>query len=293
MLLGCTEFTKVYLQIKDNPWAYVNFVKLALNSGMSDNEIEELLKIAKGHLPRVRLEYDRLKAELDSLEDEKSNSTEDCHRLCNEISGMKITVDQLQLTIRKSKEEKAKLELQKIRLQNFVNDFQDNNIEYNKVKQAIKGEVEYILADRRELLRLAVRSIIELLRLEPQKLLSLHYNRSTIHPENDEDLILIEAQQLYEKMLENFTNKVVINSSDISSISSFARKESSGQNSDDMQTSSSAYLYANEVRTLSDSEDKGIERNLFKERPDVPAGHRMISYPYRGQAWHPNFGVEV
>ena len=133
MLLGCTEFTKVYLQIKDNPWAYVNFVKLALNSGMSDNEIEELLKIAKGHLPRVRLEYDRLKAELDSLEDEKSNSTEDCHRLCNEISGMKITVDQLQLTIRKSKEEKAKLELQKIRLQNFVNDFQDNNIEYNKV----------------------------------------------------------------------------------------------------------------------------------------------------------------
>ena len=143
------------------------------------------------------------------------------------------------------------------------------------------------------MLRLAVRSIIELLRLEPQKLLSLHYNRSTIHPENDEDLILIEAQQLYEKMLENFTNKVVINSSDISSISSFARKESSGQNSDDMQTSSSAYLYANEVRTLSDSEDKGIERNLFKERPDVPAGHRMISYPYRGQAWHPNFGVEV
>ncbi|MGC2308387.1 MAG: hypothetical protein WA461_08290, partial [Nitrososphaeraceae archaeon] len=240
-------------------------------------------------------EYDRLKADLklNSLEDEKCNSTEDYHRLCNEISGMKTTVDQLQLTTRESKDEKAKLELQKIRLQNFVNDFQDNNIEYNKVKQAIKGEVEYILADRRELLRLAVRSIIELLRLEPQKLLSPHYNRSTIHPENDEDLILIEAQQLYEKMLENFTNKVVINSSDISSISSFARKESSGQNSDDMQTSSSAYLYANEVRTLSDSEDKGIERNLFKERPDVPAGHRMISYPYRGQAWHPNFGVEV
>jgi hypothetical protein len=24
MLLGCTEFSKVYLQIKDNPWPYVN-----------------------------------------------------------------------------------------------------------------------------------------------------------------------------------------------------------------------------------------------------------------------------
>ncbi len=58
MILGCTEFTRVYLQIKDNPWAYVNLVKLAQNSGMSDNEVEELLKIAKGYLPRVKLEYD-------------------------------------------------------------------------------------------------------------------------------------------------------------------------------------------------------------------------------------------
>jgi hypothetical protein len=45
---------------------------------------------------------------------------------------------------------------------------------------------------------------------------------------------------------------------------------------------------------LSDIEDKGIERNLFKKRPDVPAaGHRMISYPHRGQAWHPNFDEVV
>lgn len=102
---------------------------------------------------------------------------------------------------------------------------------------------------------------------------------------------MVEAKQLYEKMLEKITNKVVTNLSDnISSMPSFAQKESSEQNSDDMQTSSSAYLYANEVRTLPDSEDKGVERNSFKERSAVPAaGHRMISHPYRGQAWHPNF----
>lgn len=98
MLLGCYEFTKVYLPIKDNPWPYVNLVKLAQNSGMSDREVVEHLKIANGHLSRVRLEYDRLKAELDSLEEEKSNSAKDYHRLCNEISGMETTVDQLQLT---------------------------------------------------------------------------------------------------------------------------------------------------------------------------------------------------
>jgi hypothetical protein len=71
MLLGCFEFTKVYLHIKDNPWPYVKFVKLAQNSGITDEEVEGLLKIANGCLPRVRLEYDRLNAALNSLEVEK------------------------------------------------------------------------------------------------------------------------------------------------------------------------------------------------------------------------------
>jgi chromosome segregation ATPase len=253
---------------------------------MSDSDVVELLKIANGYLPRVRLEYDRLKAELNSLEDEKSNSTEDYHRLCNEISEMETKVDQLQLNIKESKEEKGKLELQKIRLQNFVKDFRDNNIKYNKVKQAIEGEVEYVLGDRRQLLRMAIQSVIELLRLDPQKFHTFYYNQSTVQSESNEEPLLVEAEQLYEKMLENITNKVVTNLSDsVSSMSSLAQKDSSEQNLDDTRT------FAKEERT--DPEDKGIERNSFKECPNTPAGHRVISYPYREQAWHPNFDAEV
>jgi hypothetical protein len=87
-----------------------------------------------------------------------------------------------------------------------------------------------ILADRRELLRLAICSTIELLQLKPQKLLCLHYNRSTIHPENDEEPALVEAERLYEKMLENITNKVIIGLSDnTSSMSGYAQKELFGK----------------------------------------------------------------
>jgi hypothetical protein len=74
MLLGITEFTRVYLQIKDNPWPYVNLVKLVQNSGISDREVEELLKIANGHLPLVRLEYNKAKAELNSWKAELDNT---------------------------------------------------------------------------------------------------------------------------------------------------------------------------------------------------------------------------
>ena len=86
----------------------MNLVKLVQNSGITDDEVIEFLEIAKGHLPRVKLEYDRLKAELNSFEDEKSNSVKDYHRLCNEISEMETTVNKLQLTIRESKDEQVK-----------------------------------------------------------------------------------------------------------------------------------------------------------------------------------------
>jgi hypothetical protein len=47
-----------------------------------------------------------------------------------------------------------------------------------------------------------------------------------VQPENNEEPLLVEAEQLYEKILENITNKVVTNLSDyISFVSVFAQKE--------------------------------------------------------------------
>jgi hypothetical protein len=227
MLLGCTEFTKVYPHIKDNPWPYVNLVKLVQGSGMSDEDVVESLNIAKGHLPHIRLEYDRLKAELKLLEDEKKNSAKEHQQLCNEISQMKIILDQLQLNIRESKDENSRVELQKIKLQNFVKNFQDKNLEYNKAKQAIKGQLEYVLADRRRLIKMAVQAVIEILRADPQKFHSFYYNQSTMRPENNEPL-LGEAKQLYEKMLENNTNKVVTSLIENIPVSTFGQKELCG-----------------------------------------------------------------
>jgi hypothetical protein len=46
---------------------------LVQEARISDDEVLELLKIANGCLPRVRLEQDRLNAELNSLKAEMSN----------------------------------------------------------------------------------------------------------------------------------------------------------------------------------------------------------------------------
>ena len=80
MLLGITDFTKAYLQVKDNHWPFINLVKLAQTAKVNDGEVLELLKIANGCLPRARLEYERLcwenklqEAKLNSLKAEISN----------------------------------------------------------------------------------------------------------------------------------------------------------------------------------------------------------------------------
>ncbi len=127
MLLGCTEFTKVYPHIKDNPWAYVNFVKLAQNSGMSDGEVAELLHISRCHLPRVRLEYDRLEAELNSLKDDVSNSVQIYQDFCDRNIELKKREDELLNTINEL--EAKKTDLQKIRLNGSLSqsEFQDND----------------------------------------------------------------------------------------------------------------------------------------------------------------------
>jgi hypothetical protein len=49
---------------------FVNLFKLYQNSGTDEGEIIELLRIANGYLPRVRLEYDRVKEEENSLQAE-------------------------------------------------------------------------------------------------------------------------------------------------------------------------------------------------------------------------------
>jgi predicted transcriptional regulator len=117
MLLGCTEFTKVYLQIKDNPWPYVNLVKLTQNAGMSDGEVVELLRIANGHLPRVRLECDRLneeinlaKAELNSWKAVLSNEVLVYQNFCDRNLVLKNREDELQLSINELESKKAELQ---------------------------------------------------------------------------------------------------------------------------------------------------------------------------------------
>jgi hypothetical protein len=125
MLLGCTEFTKVYPLIKDNPYPFVNLVKLVLNSGMGDGEVVELLKIASGYLPLVKLEYDMLKAELNSRKAELNNVVHIYQQFVDSNIALKKRENELQQTINELEAKKA--ELQKSNLNESLSEFHEIN----------------------------------------------------------------------------------------------------------------------------------------------------------------------
>ncbi len=116
MLLGLTEFTKIYIQIKENPWLYVNLAKLVQNAKIGEGEVVELLKIANGYLPRVRLEYDRLKeeksslqAEINSWRTELNNIARTYQQFVDRNIELKKREDELQLSINQLEAKEAEL----------------------------------------------------------------------------------------------------------------------------------------------------------------------------------------
>ena len=144
MLLGITEFTKVYLQIKDNPWPFVNLVKIVQNSGISDREVVELLKIANGYLPRIRLEYDRVKeekrlqqAELNSWKAELNNIARAYQQFVDRNITLKKREDALQRNIDEMENKKSELQKITAELQQHL-ELHENNIYRDNLNPEVK-----------------------------------------------------------------------------------------------------------------------------------------------------------
>ena len=191
MLLGCTEFTKVYPQIKDNPWPYVNLVQLAKNAGMGDGEVVELLKIANGHLPRVRLEYDRVieeinssKAELNSWKAEITNAVRTYQDFCDRNLALRNREDELQLNVNE-------LEAKEDELQKRFNESLSQLQENDDVNQEVKEE--------------EVISMINILTQQPSMAIDYHPNENeTLHypPQVDSSssrTIIFDTKDLFPK----------------------------------------------------------------------------------------------
>jgi predicted transcriptional regulator len=238
-LLGCSQFTMVYLTVKDNPWPFVNLVNLAQEAGIDEQQIISFINTVNNDLPSLELKYEKLKKEIDSLEYKKRNLAKDNERLCGGISRLQTEADQLHLSIKELQRDKASLDLQKERIENLLQNIQSNNETCIKVKKIIKQEIESTISSPRRLLQFALVSVFESSRKHPGRLHAMYYNMPTIrtikrssseipivdcqdyqqeqymyHTSDyliSEKMLLDEAEQLYNKLIEESMSACAIN----------------------------------------------------------------------------------
>src|SRR6185437_7503957 len=138
----------VYEQVKDDIRYFVKLYISAKVARMGVEQVVNLLKIANNDLPLVEHKCERLKREVDDLEANKHNSARILQEISDQIATMRKTLDQYQLSCKEERLELTKIQLQKVRLEGLVDNFQNNDEGYVKIRNTAEEKVVSILSDK-------------------------------------------------------------------------------------------------------------------------------------------------
>ena len=120
-----------------------------------------LLEIANNHLPSVEYTYETRKREVQDLEAKKRNSARIYQEINDKILSMRQRLDSLNLDCEKELAQRDQLYQKRMKLQDLLRHFENNNEEYTKIRKTAEEKVYSVLSDRKMLLKLALLSLIE------------------------------------------------------------------------------------------------------------------------------------
>ena len=169
------SLTQLYKEEKGNIWPLVNLHKLLKASGKNLGQVINLLKIADNDLPGIERRYDALKRELNTLEVEKRNSAIIYQELSDKITSLHKRKDYLGSCCQIEEYRMRQLYKKNSNLMEFVQFFEYNNETYITIRKTVEEKVHSILSNGKMLLKLALLSLVESMRSNPDKFRSLLY----------------------------------------------------------------------------------------------------------------------
>src|SRR5215204_7644085 len=151
------ELRMLYDEIRDDIVHFLRLYNLSRSEHMSPEHVVNLLQISNEYLPLLELKCKRLKKEIASLESERQK----LQYLGNQVSVLTKVQEKTRGEIKNLHKEKTRLEtrIREIR----------NSDEYKKMRQIAGEEVTNSLSKRKDLLKLAVGSVIESILRDPTK----------------------------------------------------------------------------------------------------------------------------
>ena len=197
------DLRMVYEEIGGDTVHFLKLYRLSKAAHMNPEHVVNLLQMSNEYLPLLEQKYKRLTKEIDFLESEKQKS---------EQIGSQVRI--LARTLEDYNQQIKELHRKKIRLEGLVEEFENNKI-YKKIRQTTEEEVNNTLSKRKDLLQLAVSSVIESIRRNPTKynfLISSNQYQDGQHMafiDVYRALILDEAQRIFEVMVRDLTSRII------------------------------------------------------------------------------------
>ena len=150
---------------------------------MDTPNVIRLLEIANNDLPSVEYRCERRKRDLDSLEADNMNSARIFQELTDKISTMLKRLDSIGVECEKEVAQRDQLYQKNMKLETAVKYFENNNEGYIKIIKTIEEKMHSFLSDRRMVLKLALLSLTDSIKNDPDKysLLIYHNTPSTIN----------------------------------------------------------------------------------------------------------------
>jgi hypothetical protein len=196
------DLKMVYDEIGSDIVHFLQLYRLSKKERMNPQHIVNLLRIVNNDMPAIERRYYRLKNDMVLLELEKQKS----EQIGSQVGFLAKLAEDYKRRIKE-------LHRKKLALENLM-----NNDQYKKVRQVAEKEVNNSLSPRRDLLKLAVVSVLEGIRQNPNKYNFLinssqyysgQYAVSQSYIDAYRTMILDESQKLFELMERDLTRRII------------------------------------------------------------------------------------
>jgi hypothetical protein len=179
-LKGLYRLNQIYEDNKEDIAYIIRLRRKMKAAGIGTEQAVNLIKIANNGLPEVEQKYQKLRKVVSLLKSKRFNEYRSLRTLQDKITDSKRMLRWLRASCQEEEYKINQLQEERISLKRLVKLFKNNDEEYLKIKKTVKEEVSSVLSDGRGLLRLALYSLIESMRRDPEKYGSLiHYAKNS------------------------------------------------------------------------------------------------------------------
>ena len=205
-LVQLDNLNQISNEIKHDIWYFVELYRLAKAGGFRVEHIVRLLRIANNDLPLVDCKYENFKTEVNSLEEQKRNSGIRLRELNNQITEVTNYVGHCRASYRQEQMKLEAMRQKRMALEAIVRQFENNNLEYVKIKKTAEEKAHAKLSKGKDLLKLGLFSLTETIRDQPDKYNALfNYDALTTDYKNQQYPpysygFYMDGQQQYQSM---------------------------------------------------------------------------------------------